>query len=137
MFGLPDGKRNSSTQTEFNGWDEENIVTVVQTMTVYRAPQEEDFLKFAKSKGWIVQPCERLRMEVRLSVATRLQNRTSANCYQAPGYFIRGFPKAAAQMIWGFYTPPSVTFAGRVMTWTVTQPEYSLKRNRPRSVLSS
>ena len=90
---------------------------------VTREPTEVQFARYAKSKGWVVQPVERWRGEVRLSVATRLQNRTAANCLQAPGYFIRGFPKAAAQMIWGFYSPPSVTFAGRVLTWTVTQPE--------------
>ena len=94
------GKKNSSTQTEFNGWDEENIVQVTKVVKITHPPTEEAFLKFAKSKGWIVQPCEQLRMEVRLSVATRLQNRTANNCYQAPGYFIRGFAKAAAEMIW-------------------------------------
>ena len=118
-----DGKKHSSTQTEFNGWDEENIVTVVKVVTKTRPPTEADLLKFATSKGCILQSCEQLRMEVRLSVLTRLQNRTTSNCCQAPGYFIRGFAKAAAEMIWGFYSKPAVTSSGRVFTWKVTEPE--------------
>jgi hypothetical protein len=120
---LADGKSHASTQTEFNGWDLDNIVHVVKKVYVTREPTEVQFARYAKSKGWVVQPAERWRHEVRLSVATRLQNRTAANCLQAPGYFIRGLPKAAAQMIWGFYSRPSVTSKGRVLTWTVTQPE--------------
>ena len=123
MFGLAEGKKDLTTQTEFNGWDKENIVEVTRTVYITREPTEASFLQFAKTKGLVVQPVERLRMEVRLSVATRLQNRTAANCYQAPGYFIRGFPKAAAQMIWGFFSAPSVTSGGRVLMWQVTRPE--------------
>ena len=118
-----EGKAHAATQTEFEGWDEENLVEVTKTVIIRRAPTEADFARFAKTKGWVVQPIEQLRTEVRLSVATRLQNRVSSNCYQAPGYFIRGFPKAAADMIWGFYSKPAVTSSGRVFTWKVTEPE--------------
>ena len=45
-----DGSKHSSTQTEFNGWDEENIVTVVKTVTKTRPPTEADLLKFAESR---------------------------------------------------------------------------------------
>ena len=74
-----EGKAHTTTQTEFEGWDEENIVEVTKTVIIRRAPTEADFARFAKTKGWVVQPIERLRTEVRLSVATRLQNRVTSD----------------------------------------------------------
>ena len=124
---LADGKAHKMVGTEFNGFDEENIQYVTKKVCIAVPLTEAEFLDYAKKRGWVVQPIERLRSEARLAIVTRLQNRTSADCYQAPAFFIRGFPKAAAEQIWGFFEEPVKSSRGRVLTWAVDAPEACAK----------
>ena len=120
----PTGNTTSkATQTEFAGFQQEDCCYVTKTVTVTKALTVNEMLGFARQHGFVCVLVEQLRQEVRLSIVTRLRNRTTNDCYQAPGFFLRGFPRSAAKQIWGFFEKPIKSAGKRVLTWTVDRPE--------------